>query len=136
MRDDFNRALSDVVKLHDNNSVFRLKKIWDSEDTNFYLRDANRFTNEGLNAYWAGVDKTIQFCDNTLLKKLQKHHITGQADPKQPSTTAINRRIAGFNIDRFQWRADKSSLRTHPNPHHHAKKTGFRLPSPPASRQR
>ena len=58
---------------------------------------ANRFSAEDLNAYWAAIDKTVHFCDNTLIKKLSKS-MTSTSDTDQNVTTP---RRPGVSIDRF-----------------------------------
>ena len=72
LRRNFNKILADTAKLYSNTSVFQLKKVWDTEDSNYFLKEANRFTSEGLIAYWSAIDRTTKFCDSTLMKKFAK----------------------------------------------------------------
>ena len=59
-REHFNRCLDELVKLHSNVYTLALKKVWDPKDENLYLK-TQRFTSEGLRAYWEAVDKTIRY---------------------------------------------------------------------------
>ena len=124
LRKLFNQSLSDVARYHECMSVFQLKKIWDQEDSNFYMGDADRFTAEGLHAYWAAVDKTIKFCDTTVMKRLCK------AELKNSKDKTIKDNNQGFKVkkwknDRYHWNwgftASEGKF-----PLHHTK-----LPTPP-----
>ena len=74
-RAKFTSALGTVVTLHDNNSMLRLVKFWDHNDTNLFLEEQYRFTNEGLNIYWRSIDAGIKFWGLALAKKFDKKSI-------------------------------------------------------------
>ena len=76
LREFFASAIeAEVDKYHDM-CALRLKKIWDEDEGSLYLREQRRYTEQGLNAYWSGVDKAIKFWDRTfkeiMLKKQKK----------------------------------------------------------------
>ena len=58
--------------MHQNVLVLALKKVWDSRDSNLFIKDAYRFTAEGMKTYWKAVDRTLQFCDSTIMKRVEK----------------------------------------------------------------
>ena len=72
LRFKFNRALQTAASFHSNVHVLELKKGCNSKDRSLYLKEEQRFTAEGLNRYWEVVDKTVQFADTILFKKLEK----------------------------------------------------------------
>ena len=68
----FIQAMNDAAKKYSNFTVLKLKKVWDPQDSNLYLRDTPRFTTQGYNAYWDAVDKTVKYVDTILTKKWKK----------------------------------------------------------------
>ena len=61
------KALDNTVVLFKNMWSLKLKKIWDSQDSSLYIKDAGRFTATGLMTYWMAVDRTIKFWDTQLI---------------------------------------------------------------------
>ena len=66
----FNNVLQEVAKSFDKVAVLSMKKIWEPEDPNLYLAESSRFTAAGLITYWEAVDRTIQYADTTILRKI------------------------------------------------------------------
>ena len=55
------KVLEEIVKTKDNMSCLKMIKFWNFDDSRAYLRDAARFTSEGLNRYWESVDSAIRY---------------------------------------------------------------------------
>ena len=72
LRFKFNKCLEDTARLHQNCSTLRLKKVWDTNDSNLFIKESQHFTAEGFRCYWEAVDKTRRYCDSVLLKKQEK----------------------------------------------------------------
>ena len=72
MRHIFNERLNTVSQFYEGITVLKLKKIWDPTDSNLFLYESNRFTSEGINAYWAAVDCTIRFMDTIMIQKVNR----------------------------------------------------------------
>ena len=68
----FNRSLEEVSKLHAHCYTLVLKRVWDPKNLNFFLKDSQRYTAEGLSTYWEAVDRTVRYFDSVLLKKQVK----------------------------------------------------------------
>ena len=68
----FNKSLNHIAKFHENVHVLQLKKIWDPQDSNYYVFENRRFTVFGLGKYWEAVNATIKFADTILIKKVQR----------------------------------------------------------------
>ena len=72
LRAEFNNCLKKVGALHNNVSVLELKKIWDQHDSSLYLEEAQRYTSIGFRTYWDAVDRTLRFCDTTIIRRVMK----------------------------------------------------------------
>ena len=100
----FNKCLSELIPLHSNISTLELKKVWDPNDGNLFLAESQRFTSEGLRAYWEAVDRTVRYCDSVLLKKQEK-----RKNLKSASSYGNNKAVISFKSlesdqkDRFKW---------------------------------
>ena len=68
LRIKFGKAMVSAGRVFDNMSVLQLKKIWDPEDSNLYVKEAARYTTAGLKNYWEAIDRTIKYVDTILLK--------------------------------------------------------------------
>ena len=97
MRAKFNACLRTIGKLYDNVSVLELKKIWDPTDSNLFLKDAYRFTADGMKAYWKAVDHMMQFCDSTIMKHVEKQIFKSQLPFKK------------INQSKYKWKSSSSS---------------------------
>ena len=135
----FAKCLEEVSRLHPNVSCLTLKKVWDPRNGNLYLKESQRFTSDGLDAYWDAIDRTVRYCDSVVLKKPDKFKwkklsTSVSAVSTVSSSTSQRTSDAGSQLsmsknDKFRWRNPK--LKT-------ADRTpdrfGFyrrRLPSPP-----
>ena len=96
----FNRCLEEVAKLHLNTFTLTLKRVWDTKNPNLFLRDAQRFTAEGLSTYWQAVDRTVRCFDSVMLKKQDK---IKRKTLKSNQFGVDNR----DSHDRFQWQNPK-----------------------------
>ena len=81
-RERFNYSLNHMVQFQEDTTVLKFKKIWDSSNSRLYIRENERFTCEGLSAYWAAVDCTLRYLDTILLKKFENK---GAKKPKKSS---------------------------------------------------
>ena len=59
LREKYNNCLKALCMVHDNMSVLQLKKIWNAEDTCFFIEDPPRYTGTGLKNYWEAVHKSV-----------------------------------------------------------------------------
>ena len=87
LRAKFNAALSTAAKFHANEHVLELKKVWDSHSLNLYLKEERRFTANGYVDYWMAVDKTVQYVNTILFRKVEKS--------KEKKSKSINSNIVG-----------------------------------------
>ena len=71
-RECFNKMLEEVAKTHSDTSVLHLKKVWEPENNNLFLKEQYRYTTKGLKTYWEAVDRTVKFCDTTILRRVTK----------------------------------------------------------------
>ena len=90
LRDKFNSCLRAIGKLHENVSVLELKKIWDRHDSQLFVQSTSRYTAEGLRSYWLAVDRSIQFCDTTIMKRVAKYQLKPPRDNTSKSDAAAN----------------------------------------------
>ena len=95
------RVLEELLHIRSNMTYLKMIKIWDFDDPNLFLKNSYRFTDEGLNKYWASVDSAIRYWDiiGSNKKKMDKRP---QIKPNHK-----------FNQDIFHWhsknvRQDKS----------------------------
>ena len=79
-REQYNKCLEEMCKLHSNTHTLALKKIWDPQDTALYL-SSGRFSSEGYKLYWEAVDKTVRYFDSIVLKKCKKRKAQRQNAP-------------------------------------------------------
>ena len=93
-----------------------LKKVWDSKNLNFFLESSQRYTAEGLTAYWEAVDRTVRYYDSVLLKKQDKKK--------------LQRSLESSQKDRFQWQNPSLNGRFEDQD----KTTFKKLPPPPPVR--
>ena len=59
LRYKFNKCLTEAVNFHLNMSTLELKKVWDSKDSNLFIKENQRFTCDGYRSYWEAVDRTV-----------------------------------------------------------------------------
>ena len=104
-REKFNQVIEDTAKFFDNTGVFQLKKIWEESDTTLFLKEANRYTSDGLRTYWEAVDRTIRFCDTTMLRRIAKQELKFPAMSVKKIFNPEKERK--FNNDRYKWTAKK-----------------------------
>ena len=75
-REQFTAAMEATVELYPNMAVLRLKKVWEENEGNLYMREQRRYTQAGYYSYWKSVDAALRFWDKTLkeimLKKQKK----------------------------------------------------------------
>ena len=113
MRHIFNERLNTVSQFHEGITVLKLKKIWEPTDSNLFLYESNRFTSEGINAYWAAVDCTIRFMDTIMIQKVtgkvvKKKAIVGKFQENQVKA----QRDRGYEYpgrDKYKWQSENYS---------------------------
>ena len=67
--------MREVGKMHDNTSVLELKKVWNSKDEALYSKEQQRFSVEGMCTYWLAMDRTLKFCDSTIMRRVAKFEL-------------------------------------------------------------
>ena len=65
----FNNCRHEMAKLFEDISVLELKKIWDPTDTSYFIGDTDRLSATGFKKYWEAVDRSVQYCDTTVMVK-------------------------------------------------------------------
>ena len=68
-RHTFNRCLEEMAKIHQNVHSLVLKKVWEPNNEELFLKDSQRFTATRYTAYWEAVDRTVCYFHTILLKK-------------------------------------------------------------------
>ena len=114
-------TLENLSKNFDNNVALRLVHKWDFSDSNLFLKEQQRFTNDGLDTFWTALDKTIEYFE------------TKWAD--MGSTSKNNKqeeRQDRFNSREPVWERDRS--RQGSSDRHDHDSFRRRLPMPPGYR--
>ena len=83
----YNKMLVQTAKDYENVAVLALKKVWDPENRNLFIKEQCRFTAERLSMYWEVVDSTVRYTDTMIVQK------------KELKTQKAN--------DRYHWSAGK-----------------------------
>ena len=63
-------SLSTLVRERKNMSSLHMIKIWDHDDHNAFVYEANRFTTDGLFKYWASIDSAVRFWNVAVFPKM------------------------------------------------------------------
>ena len=119
-RKKFNRCVERMTAFHGNTSALYLKKVWDSNDTNLFVKESRRFTSVGYARYWEAIDKTVRYCDTIKLRNYTKRKTGEEVQDTQSR-----------NNSRYCWFKQKANKK--PNAKF-ARNNDFgrrRLPSPP-----
>ena len=69
-RDRQANCLNTIVKLRDNQSVLKMLKVWNHDDSCNFVYDSYRFTTQGLVNYWMSIDSAIRYWDVAIYPKL------------------------------------------------------------------
>ena len=83
-RAKFGKCLDRTATLYPNMWSLKLKKIWNSQDTSLYLKDAGHFTATGLMTYWMAIDRMVKFWDTALVTGLMGNKLHAHADQLSP----------------------------------------------------
>ena len=59
MRETFSKCLEANCKLHEPMLVQKIKDFWDRQDDNLVMN--NKFTKQGVSAYWRSMDASFKF---------------------------------------------------------------------------
>ena len=97
-RELFRDCLAREVKFAKGMTNLKMIKVWDFDDENNFIREANRFTSEGLAKYWLSIDSAIRYWCVAIYPKL---------DPGTAPKLSKKRRI--HRQDKYHW----SSHETH-----------------------
>ena len=54
----------------ENNLALELKQVWDENDASLYLYEQQRYTSDGIIAFWRAVDRTIRYADTIINKNI------------------------------------------------------------------
>ena len=65
-RNKFTKAFDTTAAIYNDTWSLKLKRIWDPQSSDLFLKEANRFTAKGLMTYWMAVDRTMKFWDTAL----------------------------------------------------------------------
>ena len=92
-RENFTKILQSTAAKYPEMSCLNLLKIWDGQDSSLFVRDAYRFTAQGLCDYWASVDSAIRYCFTAIISKIEK----------KSSLSAQKPRNHCHNYNRYHW---------------------------------
>ena len=108
----FNHCIDRMTKFHSKVLSLQLKKIWDPQDTNLFIKESNRFTCTGFSAYWNAVDKTVKYCDTILIKKLlnAQSKKLQNVDRKKFNKNFFQKGQFQTSNDRFRWTKQKGKF--------------------------
>ena len=70
-RNKFSRAFDTTAAIYDDTWSLKLKHIWDTQGSELFLPEVNRYSAKGLMTYWMAVDPTIRFWDTALSSEHQ-----------------------------------------------------------------
>ena len=59
-RDKFSKALANVVNFHPDMTTMHLVKGLNYGDSSIFVKEAKRFSNEGLAKYWSSIDSAVE----------------------------------------------------------------------------
>ena len=93
-------CFQEIVQTRPDMSVLKLVKIWDPDNTNFFLYEAYRFTSTGLDAYWASIDAVVKFWFDVISKKIDNKKLKTRLHRRQ--TFQGNRHHT--NNKKFHWK--------------------------------
>ena len=97
-RHKFNKCVERMAKFHKNTHALQLKKIWNLNNSNLFIRESRRFTTTGYNMYWEAVDRTVKYCDTILMKKVSWEKAKSNVRKLNPSRG-----------DRYRWSKNQHS---------------------------
>ena len=116
LREKFNSCVKNMASLQENISVLSLKKIWDPNDTSYFIADSHRFMTRGHRKYWEAVDRTVCYCDTTIMVKKKMKSLQPQKPPNRTKEVQSHRSFDYRNKQR-----DKSSYSKRFNDRYHWK---------------
>ena len=73
-RNKFSRALDTTAAIYEENWSLKLKRIWNPQSSELFLKESQRFTTKGFMTYWMAVDRTIRYWDTALSPLKKVHH--------------------------------------------------------------
>ena len=115
LRELFAAALEKETLLFPRVSAVPLKKVWEFNRMSFFLKAENRFSFEGIAAYWEAVDKAVRYADTILIKKLKKklsHYPTAPTQGKNEHSGHSNHK-QNHRHNKYHWSSTSSSERRH-----------------------
>ena len=66
----FGQTLLSYTAQIENNLALELKQVWDENDPSLYLYEQQRFTSDGVTAFWRAMDRTIRYADMIINKNI------------------------------------------------------------------
>ena len=124
-REKFNKALQNIISFHQNMSVMKMVKNFQYHDTFLFLKDANRFTVDGLLKYWSSVDSAVEHWVKFLVptglrieqpQRQQAAHFNCKP-PQQKFFKKLRMEYRLGGTDKFKWNRNKEALgRAMPKP--------------------
>ena len=74
----FGSCMVRQAKMQSRMRALQLKQIWDENNRDFYIKEARRYTADGLVAFWQAIDRTVRFYDFIVSKNEEKFNINDQ----------------------------------------------------------
>ena len=122
LRRDFGLALESAASKYSEFWALQLKKVWETDNPNYYDDNGQRFTAKGKKKYWEAVDSTVKFWSTTLDHKairfeersgngkVSKFHGKANAWSRNRSDHFSRReRDERSQNDKYHWSSKKSS---------------------------
>ena len=109
LRHKFNKCLESVATKHKEMKVLRMKHRWNYKDPTLVEVKTGLLTEAGLLAYWASIDRAIQFWENG--KKKQFHDRSSEFVNKLHS---LHKCMTSSSSEQHQWGKGERKL-PHPS---------------------
>ena len=124
-RAKFTNAMANVVTLHQNTSMLRLVKCWDHNDSNLFLEQQYRYTNEGLKVNWRSVDAAIRFWGIAIAKKFEKKSLKDKKQIDESEATPKSRQIITISQSNDRRPSKNSYHDRHDNRHEYGSRNQY-----------
>ena len=92
------KCLAEVISTKRNMTLLKMVKFWEHEDKAAFLKEAYRFTSDGLDKYWLSIDSAIRYWDQIIAPKID--------DRRKPFSGKVqfDNNRNNFRQDKFHWR--------------------------------
>ena len=68
----FGDRLQRITSTYQGMTSLKLVKGWEYDDTKSYIKESKRFTSQGYNKYWSGIDSAVRYWCTAIWPKIAK----------------------------------------------------------------